>query len=598
MTDRPATPKIDAAALARKYEEEKQKRIQAHGRDYYRLEGELAHFQADPHAPRIERDPITREVEVAVLGSGWGGLLTAARLRENGIEDIVIIDKAGDFGGVWYWNRYPGVACDTEAYVYMPLLEEMGVMPKANFASGQEIFEHAQRIARRFGLYEKALFGTAVTDARWDEADSRWTIATDRGDTIRARFFVMTSGSLQIPKLPGIPGIESFRGHSFHTSRWDYDYTGGDSHGKLDRLAGKKVAIIGTGATAVQCIPHLAEGAGHLYVIQRTPSAIGWRNEHPTDPDWYRSQQPGWQMRRIENFTALTAGEPVEEDLVNDGWTEPVKINKAKITPGMSPEYIRAVMQETDYEIGERIRARVDAVVKDRATAEALKPWYNRLCKRPCFHDGFLDVFNRDNVTLVDTQGRSVERITGTGVVVNGTEYEVDCIVYSTGFQLGPYADAPIIPVVGRGGLTLAEKWSEGARTLHGFHIHGFPNFFMVSITQSPWGANFMHMLLEQSAHLGFLIRELKARGVTREEVTAEAEAAWVAHHEELAAKVAQIWADCTPGFFNNEGNLDRRTLRSGSYGGGVGAFVQKLRQWREDGSFEGLELVRAPARV
>lgn len=598
MTENPARTTIDAAALARKYEEEKQKRIKAHGRDYLRLEGKLAHFQADPYRRGIEREPVVREVEVAVLGSGWGGLLTAARLRDNGIDDIVIIDKAGDFGGVWYWNRYPGVACDTEAYVYMPLLEEMGVMPKGNFASGQEIYEHAQRIARHFGLYEKALFETAVNEARWDEAAGRWTITTDRGDTIRARFFVMTSGSLQIPKLPGIPGIESFQGHSFHTSRWDYAYTGGNSYGKLEKLADKRVAIIGTGATAVQCIPHLAEAAKHLTVVQRTPSAIGLRNEHPTDEAWYKGQEPGWQMRRIENFTSLTAGEPVDEDLVNDGWTEPVKINKAKIKPGMSAEQIRAIMQETDYEIGEQIRARVDAVVKDKKTAESLKPWYNRLCKRPCFHDGFLDVFNRPNVTLVDTQGESVERITERGLVVHGKEYEVDCIIYSTGFQLGPYADAPIIPVIGRDGLTLADKWSEGAQTLHGFHVHGFPNFFMVSITQSPWGANFMHMLLEQSTHLGHVIRELTARGVTREEVTAEAEAAWVAHHEELAAKVAGIWADCTPGFFNNEGNLNRRTLRSGSYGGGVLAFVQKLRQWREDGSFEGLELVRATAPV
>jgi cyclohexanone monooxygenase len=168
---------------------------------------------------------------------------------------VRIIEKGGNFGGTWYWNRYPGAACDIESYVYLPLLEETGFIPLEKYSKGQEILEYSKAIARHFALYRDALFQTEVTDLSWDDEAQRWIVSTERGDKIRARFVAMANGPLHRPKLPGISGIETFKGHSFHTSRWDYDYTGGDPSGGLTRLADKRVGLIGTGATAVQCVP-------------------------------------------------------------------------------------------------------------------------------------------------------------------------------------------------------------------------------------------------------------------------------------------------------------------------------------------------------
>ncbi|MCC4232260.1 NAD(P)/FAD-dependent oxidoreductase [Sphingobium soli] len=583
---------LDKDEILKRYALEKAKRSgDVSDRHYTRLEGKFSHFQIDPHTPYHERSSVEREVTAVVLGSGWAGIHSGLNIKLAGIDDVCVIDKAGDFGGVWYWNRYPGVACDTESYIYMPMLEEMGVMPKANYASGAEILAHAQAIARKYGLYENALLQTGVTEARWDEKANRWRLTTDRGDAITTKYFVVTAGALQTPKLPRIDGVEDFAGHCFHTSRWDYEYTGGDSSGGLSRLAGKRVAIIGTGATAIQCIPHLAQSAGHLYVVQRTPSTIDVRNEHPTDKNWYTSQPPGWQMERIRNFNTVTAMEPFTVDLVDDGWTRPAVEAARRIRPDMASGEVQAVLDAVDLETTERIRARVSEVVHDPAVAERLKAWYPRMCKRPCFHDGYLDVYNRDNVTLVDTQGRGVESITPEGFSVNGKQYDVDCIIYSTGFELGPYAETPVtLPVFGKDGLTLKDKWRDGATTMHGFHIHGFPNFFMVSIAQSAWGFNFMQMLLEQGKHIGYLIGELERRGANRAEVTATAEAAWVAHHESLATRMANV-ENCTPGWVNNEGNLSIRTARGGAYGGGVNAFLTILEQWRAKGDLEGLAI-------
>ena len=589
---------FDPVALARKYEAERAKRLRPDGlKQYVRLEGDHARFAADPHQPLRDRPAVTRTVEAVILGGGWTAILAGAELRKAGVTDVCVIEKAGDFGGTWYWNRYPGVACDTESYIYMPMLEEMGYMPEGNFASGPEILAYAQSVARRFGLYDQALFHTMIEEARWDEAASRWTIATDRGDRISARFFVMTSGALQTPKLPRIAGIGSFAGHSFHTSRWDFAYTGGDSGGGLDRLADKRVAIIGTGATAIQCIPHLAEACGHLFVVQRTPSSIDARNERPTDPAWYAAQEPGWQQRRIENFTRIVSMEPVDEDLIDDGWTRPMIAVMRRMTADMDEEAIAELIQMADFEAMEANRARVDAVVKDRADAEALKAWYNRFCKRPCFHDGYLQTYNRPNVTLIDTEGKGVDRITKAGFVARGREYPVDCIIYSTGFELGPYAETPIVPVIGRGGVPLAEKWRDGATTLHGFHVNGFPNFFVLSIIQSGWAANATHMLHEMARHVAHVVKALTDRGAARAEVSETAEAAWVAHHDDLATQLAHLWDKCTPGYFNNEGSPDHRATRNGPYAAGVMALLAILRNWRNDGGLEGLVIDRGSRR-
>jgi cyclohexanone monooxygenase len=582
---------IDSAALKAKYEAERDKRLRKDGNaQYVHLEGQFAHFSDDPYTDRTPREPMTEEVEVVVMGGGFGGLMVGAQLQSAGIDNFRIVERAGDFGGTWYWNRYPGAACDCESYIYLPLLEEVGYVPTEKYARAPEIFEYAKTMGRKFDLYRRAIFQTKITEVQWDEKISRWHVRTDRNDDILARFVVMCPGHYADPKLPGIPGIETFEGHSFHTSRWDFHYTGGDSLGGLTQLQDKTVGIIGTGATAVQCIPHLGRWAKQLHVFQRTPSGVDFRGDHPTDPEWAKSLTPGWQKRRMDNFTALMSWMPVEEDLIKDSWTKPVFEVMRKMSPGMTDAERAELVQSTDYRMMEAVRARVDAVIKDKTTAEALKPWYNRLCKRPCFHDDYLEAFNRPNVTLVDSAGRGVDRITEDSVVVAGREYKIDCLVYATGFDLAAFAGIPV-PVYGRNGLALADKWKAGARTLHGIHSHGFPNFFVLSTIQSAWGPNFPHMMEEQSRHIAYVIQAVKQRGAQVEEVTAEAESEWVATHEQYSPIMLKIWAECTPSYYNNEGQTSAVIARNGGFGAGVFAMVDIFTKWRDAGTLPGLEL-------
>ena len=589
---------VDTEALRRKYEAERLKRVRSDGSaQYVAITGRYAHYLDDPYVePGFTRAAITREMDVLVVGGGFGGLLAAARLRAAGWDDLCIIEKAGDFGGTWYWNRYPGAACDTESYIYMPLLEETGYMPVSKYARAPEILEHSRRIGRHFNLYPAALFQTVITGMAWDDGAARWRVTTNRGDALAARFVVLAGGPLNLPKLPGIPGLDTFEGHSFHTSRWDYAYTGGSSMGGLTGLADKRVGIIGTGATAVQCVPHLGEGAKELFVFQRTPSSVDVRADRPTDPDWARSLQPGWQRERMHNFTTVISGGRFEVDLVNDGWTD--LINNIALAAHRQAQAGGAVadpdalVQRADDLKMQKVRARVDAVVQDPATAEALKPWYNQFCKRPCFHDQYLPTFNRPNVHLVDTQGQGVERITPRGVVVAGKEYPLDCLIFGTGFEVGTDFTRRLgFEVTGRGGLTLTDKWKDGASTFHGLFTRGFPNLFVMTTQQSGQSANFQHMLDEQSRHIGHILGEVKARGVRTLEASADAEAKWVDTIVKLARTRHDFLAACTPGYYNNEGKPDARTERNNQFWRGPMVFIRLLDEWRKAGTLPGLEL-------
>jgi cyclohexanone monooxygenase len=469
-------------------------------------------------------------------------------------------------------------------------------MPRHKYSFAPEILEHSRNIAKTYRLYDDALLQTAVEELRWDEGERRWIVKTNREDAMKARFVVMANGPLHRPKLPGIPGVDSFRGHSFHTSRWDYDYTGGDSNGGLVGLKDKRVGIIGTGATAVQCVPHLGEWAKELYVFQRTPSSIDVRNNRPTDPNWANSLEPGWQQRRMDNFNILVSGGFADEDLVNDGWTDIIGnillLARRKAEAGEQVQDPAALMQLADFKKMEQVRARVDEVVRDPSTAEALKPWYNQFCKRPCFHDEYLDTFNRPNVTLVDTQGRGVERITEKGVVVDGVEYELDCLIYATGFEVGTsYTRRAGYEVYGRGGQSLTEKWADGVSTLHGFHSRGFPNCFIISNTQSGFTANFPHMINEQSKHVAYIVAQASQRQARVVEASEEAEAKWVQTIVDLSIMREKFLQECTPGYYNNEGQVAAMNKRNGSYGAGPVAFVKVLEDWRAEGSLAGLEL-------
>ena len=590
------TTTFDPDGLREKYRLERDKRLREDGNEQYIDISEYAQYLDDPYTRPATREPLVDEVTVAIIGGGFGGLLAGARLREAGIEDLRVIEKGGDFGGTWYWNRYPGAACDVESYIYLPLLEEIGYIPKKKYTDAPEILAHSRAIGEHFRLYDNACFSTEVTGMVWEESSRRWIISTNRGDRMRARFVIMANGPLHRPKLPGIRGIESFRGHTFHTSRWDYDYTGGDSTGGLSKLADKRVGIIGTGATAVQCVPHLGASAKELYVFQRTPSSIDVRNNRPTDPEWAASLAPGWQRERMDNFNTLVSGGYAEVDLVNDGWTDIIANLLIRLRSqekvDLSPESLARNMELADFEKMEQIRSRVDQLVTDPSTASALKPWYRQFCKRPCFHDEYLDTFNRPNVHLIDTDGQGVQLITEKGVVVNGVEYELDCLIYATGFEVGTeYTRRSGYELHGVEGETLTQHWADGTRTLHGFHSRGFPNCFIVSQTQSGFTVNFPHMLNEQSIHLAHLIAHLEQNGLTRVEVTAQAEEEWVRTIVNLAQNNIKFLEACTPGYYNNEGKPAARSLQSGSYGGGPVAFVKVLERWREQGELEGLEV-------
>jgi cyclohexanone monooxygenase len=488
--------------------------------------------------------------------------------------------------------------CDVESYIYLPLLEEIGYMPKEKYSQAPEILAHSQAIAEHFHLYRGALFQTEVRELRWDDARGRWLVATNRGDRLWAKFTVMASGPLHRPKLPGIPGVDTFRGHTFHTSRWDYDYTGGSSEGNLTGLAGKRVGIIGTGATAVQCVPHVAEAAEHLYVFQRTPSSIDVRDNRPTDAEWAASLAPGWQQERMDNFNTLVSGGLADVDLVNDGWTDIIGNLLMRIrreTEPLGPEGLGEAMEMADFEKMEQIRARVEAIVEDPEVAEALKPYYRQFCKRPCFHDDYLPTFNRENVTLVDTEGKGVERLTEHGVVANGVEYEVDCLIYATGFEVGTsFSRRAGCEVYGRDGITLTEKWADGAATLHGMHTRGFPNLFIFSLIQSGFSVNFPHMLNEQSRHVAYILGRAAAEHIDVIEAAADAEEAWVRTILELALNNQKFYEACTPGYYNNEGKPSERSVQNGSYGLGPVAFAKVLESWRDAGDLDGLELTRA----
>jgi len=590
---------FDPDALRRKYREERDKRVRVDGNEQYQdVVGDFAHYLNDPYVEPLVREPLYDDVEVVIIGGGFGGLLTGARLREAGIQDLRVIEKGGDFGGTWYWNRYPGAACDVESYIYLPLLEELGYIPKEKYTHAPEILKHSRAIGEHFDLYRNACFQTEVTEVRWDDDAQRWIISTNRDDRMRARFVCMANGPLHRPKLPGIAGVETYRGHSFHTSRWDYDYTGGTSDGGLSGLAGKRIGIIGTGATAVQCVPHIGAAAGELFVFQRTPSSIDVRNNRDTDPAWAKSLEPGWQKRRMENFNNLVSGIPESEDLVGDGWTDIIGkllvMVRNNANADFSPEGLAQTMELADFEKMEQIRSRVDQIVHDNSTAEALKPYYRQFCKRPCFHDEYLQTFTRPNVTLVDTAGQGVDCITERGVVANGVEYELDCIIYATGFEVGTeYSRRAGYEIIGRDGITLTEKWADGASTFHGFHTRGFPNCFIISNLQSGFTVNFPHMLSEQATHLGYILSHAEKNGITRIETTKKAEDEWVQKIISLSQMNVKFLESCTPGYYNNEGKPSDRAIQNGSFGGGSVAFIQLLENWRADKSFAGLELTK-----
>ena len=618
---------FDPEQLRDKYRQERDKRIRADGNDQYiEVTGDFSHYIDDPYVELgFEREAVNAEVEVLIIGGGFGGMLAAARLRDTGISDLMIVEKGGGFGGTWYWNRYPGASCDIESLVYFPLLEETGFVPKQRYTNATETLEYCQVIAEQYKLHDIALMQTQILSTDWSEEQGGWIARTNRGDTIKARFVIHSNGPLNRPKLPGIAGIDKYTGHTFHTSRWDYDYTGGGPFGGLDKLADKRVAVIGTGATAVQCVPHLAAGAKELYVFQRTPSSIDVRNNTDIDEDWVKAQQPGWHHKRRTNFESLLAGMPVKEDLVRDGWTEAFRdifggmrqyrpsgwrllawslgwaLSSARKERGLK-QYLtdkamvemglQEKMEMADFAKMEKVRARADSVVENADTAESLKPYYRQFCKRPCFHDEYLQAFNNPNVTLVDTDGQGVEAFTETGIVANGQEFEVDCIVFATGFEVGTdYSRRAGYSITGIDGLTISDKWADGMATFHGLHTRGFPNAFFFGPQQSGFTATYTFALDENAMQTAYILGELKKRGATRVDASEKAEAAWINTIKRVARQTEEFQKSCTPGYYNNEGHVEFESQNT-FYGGGPIEFFNLMEKWREAGDLKGLEIL------
>ncbi|MBN8871590.1 MAG: NAD(P)/FAD-dependent oxidoreductase [Rhodospirillales bacterium] len=526
--------------------------------DYIAMEGEFAKYLADVYsAPPIERPAITDDCEILVVGAGFAGLLLWWKLRDAGFQDVRFCEKGGDVGGTWYWNRYPGIACDVESYSYLPLLEEMGYFPKMKFASGFEILEYCQAMAERSGFYDHCLFHTTVQETVWDEAARRWIVHTDRGDRMRARYVVLANGILTTPKLARIEGMETFQGESFHTSRWNYEV----------ELRGKRIGIIGTGATAVQVVPELAKLAAELYVFQRTPSTIDVRDQRATTAEeiaqW--QQEPGWAKARRERLAKISSGRTAlkANDDYMAGRIETVK-PKRVYERELTPEELIQKQLESNFRIMEQIRARIDAIVKDPKTAAALKPYYPYGCKRPTFHDEFLPAFNLPHVHLVDTAPLGVQRINERGVVHDGVEYPLDVLVYATGFQW--MATSTFNMITGRGGRTLREKWrEEGVRSFLGLHTQGFPNLFIMSGPQSGGAQfNFTRGIEGHTDYVVWMLNTLRARGAAVVDIRKEPEDAYAAHCREADLRTAPL-RDCLS-YYNGDGNAAPGSLAY--YGG------------------------------
>ena len=583
--------------LRQRYRLERQKRLRPDGMAQWReLKDEFEDLDRDPFVePGFTRKPVVEDTTVVIVGGGFAGMLTAVDLGKHGITDFRIVEKAGDFGGTWYWNRYPGCMCDVESYTYLPLLEETGFMPSERYASATEIFGYSKLLARTFDLYRHVLFQTDVTGAEWDEEARRWRVTTTRGDRLSSRFMVLAGGILHKAKLPGIPGIENFEGKAFHTSRWDYSYTGGSPTEPMDRLADKRVGIIGTGATAVQVVPQIARVAKEVFVFQRTPGAVGVRNQRPTDVEWFQSLEPGWQKERIVNFTQAVTGAQPEVDLVDDGWTEVMWVDTHR-APDSEEEV--AALERSDFETMEAIRRRIDEIVQDPETAEKLKPYWGKHCKRVCFHDDYLQAFNLPNVHLVDTDGRGVDELTARGPVVNGVEYPVDLLIYASGFEVTTDLHQRLgFDPRGRHGVPLSERWAEGAHTLHGVLASGFPNLLLISLVQGGFGTNFSHLLSESAKHVAHILETCVEQGIAVIEPEEAAEDEWLEVLHRVGAGGARYFQSCTPSFYNSEQQaIDDRAARNLTYSGSLLDYIGYLERWRQEPDFAGVKVQRAEA--
>ena len=491
--------------------------------------------------------------------------------------------------------------------MYLPFLEETGYTPKERFSYGPEIREQIARVVKQWDLIPHAYFHTEITAMDWDESLRRWHVHTNQLDHFIAQFVVLATGTFHELKLPGLPGLESFEKPHFHSSRWNYDITGGSpTDWKLDKLADKTVGIIGTGASAVQLVPQLAKNAKKLYVFQRTPVSISLRENTPTRDDpaiCAMVQKEGWQRARMDEFANILQGVITDRDCSAlegvDVLTVRALVKEAEESGAtLRMEEIPKLLQMADFRVMEKIRNVIANTVRDQATAESLKPWYPFMCKRPAFSNDYLEAFNRPNVELVDTDGRGVTRLTQTSVVANEREYPVDLLVYSTGFDYETDADfyhRTGIRMVGTSGRTMDEAVTErgGPATLFGIHFREFPNLLNIGPAQAGVTANWTQTTYVAGEHIAAVIAHVlrqKERGTEVIEPLEETVENWGRQVEEGHEMRLQVNASCPPGYYNKQGRPQDISSRMAYYPKGIMEWQKVMREWREEGNMKGME--------
>ncbi|KAE8373284.1 FAD/NAD(P)-binding domain-containing protein [Aspergillus bertholletiae] len=601
------TQSLDQDAITSRYEQERAKRLRDDGyAQFQQTDGAFSRFQQDVAASRpITRAPVTDvQTNVLIIGGGFAGLVTAVNLKKRQIDDFVIVERGGDFGGTWYWNQYPGATCDVESILYLPFLEETGYIPKERFASGPEIRAQVDRIVRKWDLARHSYLQTVVTSMDWDERQRRWHVRTSPGDHFVAQFVVMATGTLHRPKLPGLPGIDRFTRDHFHSGRWDYAVTGGSPTAPMTRLADKTVGVIGTGASGVQVVPQLAQAAKKVYVFQRTPSSVQVRHTHPPDARELAALKTGWQRRKMDEFARILQGELADDapecsalDGLDALTLKAIHREAAAAGATVHPNQIPELLRLADLRLMERIRALVDDTVRDAATAARLKPWYSFMCKRPAFSNGYLAAFNRPNVELVDTDGRGVDEITETAVIANGHSYDADVLIYCTGFEFETGASLfrrTGIELRGTQGRTLDETWDAagGPCTLFGIHSREFPNLFHIGPAQAGVTANQLHNIYLAGEHIAEVVVAVdRLPGVQAIEPSADAEQEWGQQIEDGTRRRVEMLRACPPGYYNKEGRPEEIPARWGPYPPGIVAWEGVLKAWRAEGSMQGMEM-------
>lgn len=498
---------------------------------------------------RLSNDPRQRpprNVDVLVVGAGFSGLYSLHRLRQLG-HTVHAVEAADDVGGVWYWNRYPGARCDIESVDYCYSFSDELVQEwewTERYPSQPEILRYINHVADRFDLRPGITFGTRVTEAVFDEEENTWTVRTDQGDTVTARYIIMATGQLSVAKLPEIPGLDTFAGEFYHTGNWP--------HEGVD-FTGKRVGVIGTGSSGMQAIPQIAKQARELTVFQRTPHFAMPARNGPLDPEYvadlksrfaeyreYARNHPGGTHRFLGQESALE----VEPDVLRERFEEYWR----KGGPDIQAAFRDLITDpEANEKAAEFVRSKIRELVHDPEVAELLVPkGYPFGTKRLVLEIDYFTTFNRDNVRLVDTLSTPIEQITPSGVRTSGQEYELDSLVLATGFDAMTGALLKI-DFRGVGGLTLREKWAAGPRTYLGLSTAGFPNLFFIAGPGSPSVISNMLVSIEQ--HVEWVtdyIEFMAKNGLVRTEAILEEEDAWVEHVNEVADEtlypVANSW--------------------------------------------------------